>query len=156
MMLTAQSLSADDAIQPNERQAQAKTWLWFLSPVWFWRAAMLSHGYSEAAKKAVSKVFRSESDASSIGTADTETLPHLPPGWLPSGPVCCFPSTNLFSYEVVWKFIFLKPPLHNDSHLPRATSYLKNRKQNWELFLCSLVWHVVQEAKAGMWDVDPI
>ena len=47
-------------------------------------------------QRAVLKVFRSESDASSIGTVDVETLPHLPLADCPQGLSGVFPNKLFF------------------------------------------------------------
>lgn len=48
-------------------------------------------------QKAVLKVIRSESNASSIGTADIETLPHLPLADCPQGLSDGFPEQSFYT-----------------------------------------------------------
>lgn len=63
-------------------------------------------------QKAASEVFRSESDASSIGAADIETLPHLPLADCPQGLSGAFPKQTVFHMKRrgnLGKHFFLSP-----------------------------------------------
>lgn len=56
-------------------------------------------------QKAVLKVIRSESDACSIGTADVETLPHLPLADCPRGLSDAFPDQT---FHTKWAGSFVR------------------------------------------------